>query len=122
MNIEQIRTHCLKKPGVGENFPFGEETLVFKVMGKIFLLASLGNKPLTINLKCDPSLAIELRERYESVQPGYHMNKKHWNTVTLDGSIRPAEIFSWIDHSYNRVVAGLGKSAKEKLLVKIKPE
>jgi len=107
MNIEQIREYCLKKKSVTEEFPFDEETLVFKVSGKMFLLASLEAIPLQINLKCDPEKAIELREEYEAVQPGYHMNKKHWNTVILDGSI-PARIFRvWIDHSYNLVVAGL---------------
>jgi predicted DNA-binding protein (MmcQ/YjbR family) len=85
MNIEQIREYCLKKKGVTEEFPFDEETLVFKVMGKIFILASLDSIPLQFNLKCDPEKAIELREEYEAVQPGYHMNKRHWNTVIIDG-------------------------------------
>lgn len=115
MNIEQIREYCAKKNGVTEEFPFDEETLVFKVMGKIFLLASLDSIPLQINLKCDPEKAIELREEYEAVQPGYHMNKKHWNTIMIDGSISGQKIFEWIDHSYNLVVAGLKKSDLEKL-------
>ncbi|HSW53757.1 MAG TPA: MmcQ/YjbR family DNA-binding protein, partial [Ignavibacteriaceae bacterium] len=87
MNIEQIREYCLKKRGVTEEFPFDEETLVFKVMGKIFLLASLESIPLQINLKCNPENAVEIREEYEAVQPGYHMNKKHWNTISIDGSV-----------------------------------
>jgi predicted DNA-binding protein (MmcQ/YjbR family) len=115
MNIEQIREYCLKKRGVTEEFPFDEETLVFKVMGKIFLLASLESIPLQINLKCDPEKAVDLREEYESVQPGYHMNKKHWNTIIIDGSIPKQKILEWIDHSYNLVVAGLKKSDLEKL-------
>lgn len=110
MNIEQIHEHCLKKKGVTEEFPFDEETLVFKVAGKIFLLASLESIPLQINLKCDPEKAFELREEYEAVQPGYHMNKKHWNTIIIDGSIPTRKIYGWIDDSYNLVVAGLKKS------------
>lgn len=110
MNIEQIREYCLKKKGVTEEFPFDEETLVFKVAGKIFLLASLESIPLQINLKCDPEIAIELREEYKSVQPGYHMNKKHWNTIIIDGSVPAKLVFEWINDSYNLVVAGLKKS------------
>jgi predicted DNA-binding protein (MmcQ/YjbR family) len=102
MNIEEIRTYCLRKEGVTEGFPFGEETLVFKVKGKIFVLANLDGD-LSLNLKCDPAFALELRERYSSVIPGYHMNKKHWNTVYIDGTIPDKEILSWIDHSYNLV-------------------
>ncbi|MCU0413997.1 MAG: MmcQ/YjbR family DNA-binding protein [Ignavibacteriaceae bacterium] len=115
MNIEQIRVYCLKKKGVTEEFPFDEETLVFKVMGKIFLLASLESVPLQINLKCDPEKAVELREEYEVVQPGYHMNKKHWNTIIINGSISTGQIFEWIDDSYNLVLAGLSKSDLKKL-------
>lgn len=102
MDIESLREYCILKKNVTESFPFGEDTLVFKAEGKIFALANLGGD-LSINLKCDPALAIELRERYSSVTPGYHMNKKHWNTIFLDGSIPDREIFSWIDHSYERV-------------------
>ena len=116
MNIEQIRNHCIKKKGVTEEFPFGEDTLVFKVMGKMFLLASLDSIPLQINLKCDPEKVIELREEFEAVQPGYHMNKKHWNTVIIDGSIPMKKIFEWIDDSYNLVAARLIKSQKKKIL------
>jgi predicted DNA-binding protein (MmcQ/YjbR family) len=115
MNIEQIREYCLKKKGVTEEFPFDEETLVFKVMGKIFLLASLESFPLQINIKCDPEKAFELREEYEAVQPGYHMNKKHWNTIIIDGSVPVKQVFEWIDDSYNLVVAGLKKSDLKKL-------
>jgi predicted DNA-binding protein (MmcQ/YjbR family) len=115
MNIEQIREYCLKKKGVTEEFPFDEETLVFKVMGKIFILASLDSIPLQVNLKCDPEKAIELREEYEAVQPGYHMNKRHWNTVIIDGSVPNKNILEWIDHSYNLVAEGLKKADKDKL-------
>jgi len=115
MNIEQIREYCLKKKGVTEEFPFDEETLVFKVMGKMFVLASLDSVPLQFNFKCDPEKAIELREKYEAVQPGYHMNKKHWNTVIIDGSIPKQRIFEWIDQSYNLVAGGLKRSDLEKL-------
>ena len=102
MNIETLREYCLSKDAVIESFPFGDDTLVFKVNGRIFVLANLEGD-LTINLKCDPTVAIELRERYTSVIPGYHMNKKHWNTILADGSIPDKEILSWIDNSYNLV-------------------
>lgn len=116
MDIEQIREYCIKKKGVTEEYPFDEDTLVFKVMGKMFLLASLETVPLQINLKCDPEKTIELREKYEAVQPGYHMNKRHWNTVVIDGSILTSKIFDWIDDSYSLVVAGLKSSDIKKLL------
>ncbi len=103
MDIETLREYCIYKKGVTESFPFGDDTLVFKAGGKIFALINL-NGDLSINLKCDPLLAIELRERYSSVTPGYHMNKKHWNTVLLDGSVPDKEVFSWIDHSYDLIV------------------
>jgi predicted DNA-binding protein (MmcQ/YjbR family) len=102
MNIEELREYCVSKKNVTESLPFGDDTLVFKVVGKIFALANLDGD-LTLNLKCDPILALELRERYPSVIPGYHMNKKHWNTVLVDGTIPDKEIFEWIDHSYNLV-------------------
>jgi predicted DNA-binding protein (MmcQ/YjbR family) len=116
MNIEEVREYCLKKKAVTEEFPFDEETLVFKVMGKMFLLVPLEKVPLQINLKCDPEKAIELREQFQSVQPGYHMNKKHWNTVIIDGSIPKEELFEWIDNSYKLVVRGLKKSDIQKLI------
>ena len=115
MNIEQIREYCLKKKGVTEEFPFDEETLVFKVAGKIFLLASLEAIPLQINLKCNPEKAIELREKYDSVQPGYHMSKKHWNTIIIDGTIANNSLLEWINESYNLVVAGLKRSELKSL-------
>ncbi|RPI18103.1 MAG: MmcQ/YjbR family DNA-binding protein [Ignavibacteriae bacterium] len=114
MTLDHIREYCLKKKFVTEEFPFDEETLVFKVMGKMFLLTNL-NPPLSINIKCDPETAIDLRERYAAVLPGYHMNKKHWNTVEIDGTISPKLIFQWIDDSYELVVQSLPKVKREKM-------
>jgi predicted DNA-binding protein (MmcQ/YjbR family) len=102
MNVETIREYCISKKGATEGFPFGEDTLVFKAGGKIFALVSLDDD-LSINLKCDPAFALELRERHSSVTPGYHMNKKHWNTVLLDGTVPDKEVFSWIDHSFDLI-------------------
>ncbi len=112
MNIEDLRSYCIAKPGTDESFPFGNDTLVFKVHGKVFALMGLSSDDLRINLKCDPSLAIELRETYPSVQPGYHMNKKHWNTVYIDGSVEEKQIKKWIDHSYQLVAESLPKKTK----------
>jgi predicted DNA-binding protein (MmcQ/YjbR family) len=103
MDIVALRDYCISKKGANESFPFGEDTLVFKVKGKIFALVNLDGE-LSINLKCDPALAIELRERFHAVTPGYHMNKKHWNTILLDGSVPDKEVFSWIDHSYDLII------------------
>ena len=103
MNIEILREYCISKRDVTEGFPFGDDTLVFKTRGRIFALVNLEGD-LTVNLKCDPGLAIELRERYSSVTPGYHMNKKHWNTVYIDGSVPDKEVLSWVDHSYDLVL------------------
>lgn len=100
MNIEDIRNHCISKPGAEEGFPFGNDTLVFKVKGKIFLLAGLNSDPLQFNVKCNPDKALELREKYPCVIPGYHMNKKHWNTVIIDGSVSATLLKQWIDESY----------------------
>jgi predicted DNA-binding protein (MmcQ/YjbR family) len=102
MDIVALREYCISKKGSDESFPFGDDTLVFKVNGKIFALVNLDGD-LSINLKCDPAFAIELRERYSAVSPGYHMNKKHWNTVSVDGSVPDKEIFAWIDHSYDLI-------------------
>lgn len=102
MNIEILREYCISKEGAEETFPFGDDTLVFKKDGKIFALANLDGEP-TVNLKCDPALAVELREKFPCVIPGYHMNKKHWNTVILDGSVPDRKVFEWIDHSYRLV-------------------
>ena len=103
MDIVSLLEYCLSKPGVKEELPFGPDTLVYKVKGKIFLLTSLDEEQLSFNVKCDPDLAIELREQYDCVQPGYHMNKKHWNTITVDGSVPGKQLKEWIDHSYDLV-------------------
>jgi predicted DNA-binding protein (MmcQ/YjbR family) len=116
MNIEFLQVYCLSKPGVTEEFPFGEQTLVYKVMGKIFALTSLDSTPLTINLKCDPEKAVQLREEYECVLPGFHMNKKHWNTVVADGTVKDAILKEWIDHSYDLVVQSLPRKLKEQMI------
>lgn len=114
MDIEKLREYCISKKGVTEEFPFGEDTLVFKVGGKMFALTGLDGD-LSINLKCDPESAIELRERYPAVQPGYHMNKTHWNTVFIDGSVSDKLVCEWIDHSYDIVVGKLPKKMREAL-------
>jgi predicted DNA-binding protein (MmcQ/YjbR family) len=111
MNIEELRNYCMKKPGVTESFPFGENTLVFKVNGKMFLATHLGEHPLSFNAKCDPQRAMELREQYEAVQPGYHMNKKHWNTIIADGTVADSLLYELIDHSYE-LVSGKSKTPK----------
>ena len=103
MNAEEIREYALLKDGVEEGFPFGEETLVFKANGKIFLLVSLYAHPLQFNVKCDPERAIELREEYACIIPGYHMNKRHWNTVIVDKTLSSKQLKELIDHSYSLV-------------------
>lgn len=114
MDVETFRDYCLAKKGVTEGFPFDQETLVFKVMGKMFALTDVDTFP-SINLKCDPELVTDLRERYPAVQPAFHMSKTHWNTVVLDGSVPDKLLFEWIDHSYNQVVAGLSKKLQQAL-------
>ncbi|MEP1095204.1 MAG: MmcQ/YjbR family DNA-binding protein [Cyclobacteriaceae bacterium] len=113
MNIEEFRDYCLAKPGATEHFPFDDNTLVFKVV-KMFALADVKDFE-SINLKCDPEYAVELREKYPGVIPGYHMNKKHWNTISMDGGVSDKELYQWIDDSYNLIVASL--STKEKKLL-----
>ena len=116
MNFDSLRAYCLAKKEVTEGTPFGPDVLVFKVAGKMFALTGIGDHPTTVNLKCDPERAIELRERHEAVQPGYHMNKTHWNTVVLDGSLSDAELRELIDHSYTLIVQSLKKADRERLL------
>jgi len=116
MDLESFREYCLKKHGATEGTPFGETVLVFKVGGKMFALAALDEVPARVNLKCDPDLALELRDRYEQVRPGYHMNKKHWNTVEIDSGVPEAELRKMIDHSYELVVQSLPKAMRGKLL------
>ena len=115
MNIEEIRDYCLSKKGTTEEFPFDEVTLVFKVMGKMYGLMNLDGD-LSVNLKCDPEKAISLREEHEAIKPGYHMNKRHWNTVEMDGSLKPSFVKELIDHSYDLVVSKLTKKLKEELV------
>ncbi|MCH2490409.1 MAG: MmcQ/YjbR family DNA-binding protein [Flavobacteriales bacterium] len=116
MNIEEFRKYCLTKKGVSESFPFDEKTLVFKVMGKMFALSGLEYHPARANLKCDPERAIELRETYDGlITPGYHMNKKLWNTVELERSVPDDLLYELIDHSYDLVVQSLTKKLKAEL-------
>jgi predicted DNA-binding protein (MmcQ/YjbR family) len=110
MDVAEFREYCLSKPNTTEGTPFGADVLVFKVKGKIFALAALDQVPPTVNLKCDPDLALDLRDRYEEVKPGYHMNKKHWNTVDIQAGIPDLEIRKMIDHSYKLVVDRFSKS------------
>lgn len=112
MNIEELRSYCISKENATESFPFDNETLVFKANDKMFALIGLEHNPLSINLKCDPEKAIELREQYSSILPGYHMSKKHWNTLVIDGSLSVKLIRELIDHSYDLV------NAKKKKLKK----
>ena len=112
MNAESFRVYCLGKKAATEGSPFGPDNIVFKVKGKMFALVALDEVPPWVNLKCDPDLALELRDRYEQVEPGYHMNKKHWNTVVLDGVIPDGEIRKMIDHSYDLVVQSLPKTKR----------
>lgn len=115
MDVDAFRAHCLGKAGVTEGSPFGPEHIVFKVGGKMFALLAFEEIPPSANLKCDPDLALELRDRYEEVRPGYHMNKKHWNTVQIDGAISQTELAKMIDHSYELVVKALSKAQRERL-------
>ena len=115
MTFRELHDYCISKPGAQETFPFGEEALVFKVAGKMFALTNVERLPLSVSLKCDPDRAVELRERYAAVQPGYHLNKAHWNTVELDGSIPDADVRSWIDDSYELVVRGLPRGDRDAL-------
>lgn len=103
MQVDEIRDYCLALPEVEESLPFGPDPLVFKVQGKIFLLLSLEADPVQFNVKCDPVLAEELREQYNCVLPGFHMNKKHWNTIMIDGTVKNAILKEWILHSYHLV-------------------
>jgi predicted DNA-binding protein (MmcQ/YjbR family) len=109
MDLAEVREYCLSKADTTERTPFGPTVLVFKVGGKMFALAGLDELPATVNLKCDPDLALDLRDRYEQVRPGYHMNKKHWNTVEIEGGIPDFELRKMIDHSYDLVIKRLPK-------------
>ena len=115
MELESVRKYVTSKNGATEEIPFGPEVLVFKVLGKIFAILAWQENPLKISLKCDPDHALALRDIYAAVQPGYHLNKKHWNTVTLDGSVPEGEILQWIDESYRLTAKGLKKAERESL-------
>jgi predicted DNA-binding protein (MmcQ/YjbR family) len=106
MDIEQLRDYCLTKPGAEETTPFGPDNIVYKVKGKMFLLVPLETQPLQFNAKCDPEKAIELREEYACVLPGYHMNKKHWNTIIVDGTLSSQQLKEMVDESYLLVSKG----------------
>jgi predicted DNA-binding protein (MmcQ/YjbR family) len=115
MNIEEVREYCIGKKGVTEEFPFDEITLVFKVLGKMFVLSGLDHQPPTVNLKCDPERAIELRDEYDGrIISGFHMNKKHWNTIEIL-SVPQDLLKELIDHSYDLVVKGMPKNLQKKL-------
>lgn len=114
MHLDEIREYCLRKPGTTESFPFDEVSPVYKVIGKIFCIASI-EPPFSVNLKCDPERAVDLRERYPAVTPGWHMNKTHWNTVYLQRGLTEKQIKELIDHSYDLIASKLKKSEKEQL-------
>ena len=115
MDLAEFREYCLTKLGASEGTPFGPDVLIYKVGGKMFALAAFDEVPTTVNLKCDPDLALDLRDRYEQVRPGYHMNKKHWNSVMLDGSVPGDEVREMVEHAYTVVVAGLPRTVRDKL-------
>lgn len=115
MNIESFRNYCLAMKGVTESFPFDESTLVFKVKNKMFAATDVDYFQ-SFNVKCDPEKAIELREAWPAVKPGYHMNKRHWNTIEIDNSIPDDILFEWIKHSYELVLAKLPQKEKQDLL------
>jgi predicted DNA-binding protein (MmcQ/YjbR family) len=115
MKLEDLREHCLSKPGVVAGHPFGPGVLVMKVSGKIFAIIAEDATPLEVSLKCEPEIALVLRDRFEAVRPGYHLNKRHWNTVTADGSVGRDQIREWVDDSYDLVVDGLPAHTREQL-------
>jgi predicted DNA-binding protein (MmcQ/YjbR family) len=115
MNIEEFRDYCIAKEAVTEELPFGPTTLVFKVMGKMFALTSLDTEDFRVNLKCDPEIAAQLREEYDFVLPGFHMNKTHWNTILVENGATTRQLQEWTDHSYNLVAQSLTKKQKELL-------
>lgn len=112
MNVEELRNYCLRKQHVTESFPFDAETLVFKVANKMFALCSLDEHPAKVNLKCEPIRALELRAEYNEIIPGYHMNKKHWNTVTIESSLSDKLIMQLIDNSYSLAIKSLPKKTQ----------
>ena len=115
MRATDLRDHCLEFPGAAETFPFGPETSVFKVRGKVFALSRLESEPLSVSLKCEPLLAEQLREAHAAVKPGYHLNKRHWNTVTIDGSLPDRMIKDMVEDSYDLIVSALPRTARRAL-------
>lgn len=115
MDRGTLRAYCLAKTAAVEDFPFGEGVAVYKVLGKVFALLPVSSNPLSISLKCDPVLAELLRETYPTVTPGYHLNKRHWNSIEVNGSIPEDELLEMIDHSYDQVVKGMTKTEKAQL-------
>jgi len=115
MNAAELRDYCLSLPGTSEEFPFGPDTSAFKVATKIFALSRLSEHPLRVSLKCDPSLAEELRRAHEAVIPGYHLNKRHWNTVIIDGSLPDEIISDMVEDSYDLVVSKLPRPQRQAL-------
>ena len=115
MNRDELRRSCLRKPGAIEDFPFGEQVSVFKVAGKVFAITDLNGDPLEVSLKCDPDLGDAMRATHAAIRPGYHLNKRHWNTVTLDGSIADDEITEMIDDSFDLVAAKLTRAQRDEL-------
>jgi len=115
MDIESLRDYCLSKPAVEETLPFGPDILVYKVGGKIFLITSLSAESFRFSVKCDPEKVIELRERYDCVQPGYHLNKKHWNTIIVDGTVSNSMLKEWINDSYDLIVNSLPAKTRDQV-------
>ncbi|MDM8530246.1 MmcQ/YjbR family DNA-binding protein [Anaerolineales bacterium HSG25] len=115
MELESLQTYLLNKKGTVKETPFGPQAYVYKVMNKMFALVAWDEDPIDLSLKCDPDLAITLRSLYEAIRPGYHLNKKHWNTITLDGSVPDEEVFGMIDASYALVVKGMTKAQRKAL-------
>ena len=115
MDADRLRASCLGRPGAFEDFPFGSEHSVFKVAGKMFAISALERTPLEVSVKCEPELAVQLRNSYRAIRPGYHLNKRHWNTVTLDGSLPESMVRDLVEDSYDLVVMGLPKAARERL-------
>jgi predicted DNA-binding protein (MmcQ/YjbR family) len=115
MEAGELRRWCLAQPGAIEDYPFGPEHSVFKVGGKIFALSALDRTPLEVSVKCEPELAVQLRDSYDAIRPGYHLNKRHWNTITLDGSLPAQLVRDLIEDSYDLVAHALSKRTREQL-------
>jgi predicted DNA-binding protein (MmcQ/YjbR family) len=115
MDLAALRAHCLGKQGVGEGYPFGRGALVMKVGPKVFAIIGERDQPLTVSLKCEPEIAVVLRDTHAAVRPGYHLNKRHWNTVTLDGSVRDEQVLEWIDDSYDLVLDSLPRRVRAEI-------